>query len=352
MADSSYDSRADIYEHIQHVQNWLFQMIRALLERLVEHDRSKLDGEEKECFDRVTPLLKGMTYGSDEYSATLREMKPALDLHYKKNRHHPEYGEGAEHWKQISGFEGYYEVSNLGDVRSVNRVVKRTGPTGDLRKQSQIIRPQVTPKGYLRLQLCKEGAQSNRLVHCIVAEAFISHTEEKDEVNHIDGIKSNNVVSNLEWTTASENQAHAYATKLKEPRVKYVVHCHDEDITTFGTQKMEHELKKRGYQKARASGIWKAMDTHGTHCGLTFHGTLLADWRRSRFAHMNLVDLIEMLCDWKAATLRHDDGDLIKSLKHNQERFGFGDEIGQLLLNTARDFRMVSRLDAPENSDK
>ena len=51
---------------------------------------------------------------------------------------------------------------------------------------------------------------------------------------------------------------------------------------------------------------------------------------------MNLVDLIEMLCDWKAATMRHNDGDIMKSIEINQERFGYGDEIKQIMINTVK----------------
>lgn len=86
-----YDSREDTERHILRVGELLWMIRGELVGRAVTHDSSKLQDPEKEVFDRVTPLLKGMTYGSDEYKASLAEMGPALDHHYEKNRHHPEY---------------------------------------------------------------------------------------------------------------------------------------------------------------------------------------------------------------------------------------------------------------------
>lgn len=89
----TYDSRVDTYKHIKDVGERLGEVIENILHRCKMHDTSKLSGIEKEAFDRVTPILKGLTYGSDEYRASLREIKPALEHHYKNNSHHPEYYE-------------------------------------------------------------------------------------------------------------------------------------------------------------------------------------------------------------------------------------------------------------------
>lgn len=86
-----YDSRPDTEAHIARVAMYI-EMIRGMLKlRADDHDASKLLSPEKECFDEITPLLKGTTYGSEEYRATLRKMKPAIDHHQKNNRHHPEF---------------------------------------------------------------------------------------------------------------------------------------------------------------------------------------------------------------------------------------------------------------------
>jgi len=86
-----FDSRVDTYEHIHLVERNLQDAIRELLNRAQLHDRSKLDGIEKKTFDRVTPALRGLTYGSDEYKEQLASMGPALAEHYEKNQHHPEH---------------------------------------------------------------------------------------------------------------------------------------------------------------------------------------------------------------------------------------------------------------------
>lgn len=85
------DSRPATYEHIQTVQRFLTMAIVNLLTRSDNHDRSKLHSPEVEVFDEYTDKLKTSTYGSEEYKGFLAGMKPALDHHYSKNRHHPEF---------------------------------------------------------------------------------------------------------------------------------------------------------------------------------------------------------------------------------------------------------------------
>lgn len=86
-----YDSKPDTEEHILQVALRLRQVVLNLEKRAVHHDETKLESPEKEVFDAVTPKLKGLKYGSEEYKASLREMKPALDHHYAHNSHHPEH---------------------------------------------------------------------------------------------------------------------------------------------------------------------------------------------------------------------------------------------------------------------
>lgn len=332
--DLIYDSTRDTNAHRLRVRNLMFDVSDELVRRGFEHDESKLAAPEKPIFDKFTPRLRSSTYGSEEYKGFLREMQVALDHHYAVNSHHPEHGETGIKWAPIQGYEGHYEVSTFGDVRSLDRVVKRSGSRGDLKVQGRMMKSQVTPKGYLRIRLQRDGWGGNYMVHRLVAEAFIENPEAKPEVNHKDGNKQNNHVGNLEWSTSSENQIHAYDTGLREPATKYVVHCPELDLTTFGTQKMEEALRARGYEHASAAGIWSAMDRGGKHFDLTFEGTLLQGWRRSRIRGMTLMDLVEMICDWKAATERHDDGDIRKSIELNQGRFGYSDELKQIFLNT------------------
>ncbi len=87
----TYDSRSDTEAHIARVRELLGQAAWNLAYRSGEHDRSKLEDPEKSVFDEVTPKLKAMTYGSDEYKASLAEMGEALTHHYAYNSHHPEH---------------------------------------------------------------------------------------------------------------------------------------------------------------------------------------------------------------------------------------------------------------------
>lgn len=114
-----------------------------------------------------------------------------------------------EHWLPIEGFEGLYEVSNFGQVRST----KRMGTHGGIVKQSNWSKAK-----YQRVGLCKDKLKINYLVHRLVATAFIRNGADKLEVNHIDGNKLNNTVTNLEWCTRAENNQHAIDTGLWKPR--------------------------------------------------------------------------------------------------------------------------------------
>jgi hypothetical protein len=115
-----------------------------------------------------------------------------------------------EVWKDIEGFEGYYEVSSHGRIRSVERdIVERNGNKiqhikGRIRKQI------MGTMGYYMLHLNKDVHYKSCFVHRLVAEAFIPNPENKPEVNHIDSVRHHNNVNNLEWVTHSENMKHSY----------------------------------------------------------------------------------------------------------------------------------------------
>ena len=111
-----------------------------------------------------------------------------------------------EIWKDIKGFEGRYQVSNFGNVRTLNW--KHSG-------KIRLMSPDHTPNGYLTMVFRLGGAgskQKHPLVHRLVAQAFIPNPENKPYVNHIDGNKLNNRIDNLEWVTRAENEKHKIYT--------------------------------------------------------------------------------------------------------------------------------------------
>ncbi len=113
-----------------------------------------------------------------------------------------------EIWKNVVDYEGCYEVSNLGRVRSVNRYVNHNAGGKRLMK-GKILKQFKRINGYNTVALSNSKGITV-LVHRIIAEAFICNIDNKREVNHIDCNKRNNIVTNLEWVTSSENKLHAY----------------------------------------------------------------------------------------------------------------------------------------------
>lgn len=109
-----------------------------------------------------------------------------------------------EKWEDINGFEGHYQISNHGRVRSLKR------------QRPKILKDRVNAFGYHHVSLLKDRKATEKLVHRLVAEHFLDTTP-KETVNHKDGNKINNHVSNLEWATREEQMIHAYKNKLKPP---------------------------------------------------------------------------------------------------------------------------------------
>ena len=112
-----------------------------------------------------------------------------------------------EEWKDIKGYEGYYQVSNLGNIKSF---IYFNGHEYIYRER--ILKPQ--NNRYLTVRLAKNKKVKQYTIHRLVAEYFISNEDKKPYVNHKDGNKYNNRVDNLEWCTAKENTQHAYNNNL------------------------------------------------------------------------------------------------------------------------------------------
>jgi hypothetical protein len=108
-----------------------------------------------------------------------------------------------ETWKDILNYEGLYQVSDLGSVKSLNRVTRHSHNL-----KERILKCRLDSKGYFYVSLCKDAVVHNFRVHRLVAIAFIVNPNNKSCINHKDGVKINNEPYNLEWCTYKENTRH------------------------------------------------------------------------------------------------------------------------------------------------
>ena len=110
-----------------------------------------------------------------------------------------------EIWKDVAGYEGLYQVSNLGNVKSLSY---------NHTKKPKVLKNIKMSIGYESISLFKDKVSKVFYIHRLVANAFIENKNNLPTVNHIDGIKSNNIVSNLEWMSFSDNNKHAHLIGL------------------------------------------------------------------------------------------------------------------------------------------
>lgn len=117
-----------------------------------------------------------------------------------------------EIWKDIEGFEGNYQVSSKQRIKSVKRKIEM--PNGFFRTVFERIMKQYESRGYLKVNLRFDNKQNLLLVHRLFAKAFIPNPNNLPYLNHINGIKTDNRIENLEWCSHLDNMRHAFKTKL------------------------------------------------------------------------------------------------------------------------------------------
>lgn len=132
-----------------------------------------------------------------------------------------------EIWRDVVGYEGIYLISSIGMLKGIDRVIKMKDGRSFFRKGRNIT-VRKTNFGYYDTRLCKNGGKKSVFLHRIIAEAFIPNPDNLPMINHINGIKTDNRIENLEWVSASGNSKHAYDNGLKKnPR-----HSHRQVIDT------------------------------------------------------------------------------------------------------------------------
>jgi len=153
-----------------------------------------------------------------------------------------------EIWKDINGFEGYYQVSNLGNIKSLQRkdICGRA-------IHEKILKQQLDKDGYPRITLRLNGKRFNsKHIHRLVAEAFIENNDSTLQVNHKDLNKLNNSIENLEWVTGKENMQHAYdngvinittPSKIGVMKIKKRIKCIETNTIYNSIRDAANELK-------------------------------------------------------------------------------------------------------------
>lgn len=134
-----------------------------------------------------------------------------------------------EVWKDITGFEGLYKVSNKGNVHSVERIGTNNRKFGGI-----ALKPAYTKAGYLKVVLCKNGIRYYKIVHRLVAEAFIPNPNNYPEVNHRDEVKFNNNVENLEWCDTRYNSNYGTRNERLSKKVR-AVNIKTGEVLTFSS---------------------------------------------------------------------------------------------------------------------
>lgn len=165
-----------------------------------------------------------------------------------------------EEWRPVKGYEGLYEVSNLGRVRSLDRIIKRR-KNGNIVYKGMILKLQIKKKKRYGIILTKNHTTRNFMVHRLVAEAFIPNPKHLETVNHKDENPFNNNVNNLEWMTNRENLIYGTRTERIKKKIQKKVEKLTKDFEhiEYYDSLTEAAIKNNAY----ISNISKAI--HGMH---------------------------------------------------------------------------------------
>lgn len=178
-----------------------------------------------------------------------------------------------EIWKDIKGYEGLYQASTLGQIKSIGKLVNGSNQYGvkfKYFKKDKILTPIINNHGYTQVSLYKQGKRTERRIHQLVAETFIPNPSDYSVVNHIDGNKQNNCINNLEFCTQSHNVKESYRLGLQKPNKKKIKQydLHGNFITIWDSINSARSFYNnshisdccRGSRKNAGGYIWRYAD--------------------------------------------------------------------------------------------
>lgn len=154
-----------------------------------------------------------------------------------------------EIWKDVKDYEGMYQVSNQGKIKTVKR------------GKCKIVRLILDNKGYYRYSLYKNGKSITVKVHRLVAQHFIKNPKNKPQVNHINGVKTDNRVENLEWMTNEENMHHSKINGLRKGKMPSAEQNHNSKLTNDDVRYIRSVYKKN-CRKFGGGALSKKFNVH------------------------------------------------------------------------------------------